>query len=86
MVIDGDKLKEEIFKWDTAQKPPYGEKVRRKLYDLVHQCEVPIKSPEEVSYKKDCEGCAIGYKCDFAKNEYRPACWKKIREEKKDGT
>jgi len=47
-LINGDKLKEELSRWDTLGRRPDAEIIRRKLYDLVHQYEINIKSPEEV--------------------------------------
>jgi len=47
-VINGKKLKEEIFRWDTANLPPQGESFRRELYMLIDKCILPIKSPAEV--------------------------------------
>jgi len=46
-LVDGEKLKEEIFKWDTKRKPhPGGVSFRQELYDLLEICTL---SPAELA-------------------------------------
>jgi len=45
-LVDLEKLKEEIFKWDTAKRPPHGVAFRQELYGLLKKC---IFSPAELA-------------------------------------